>query len=300
MKLWNTTAMVVACGTSAALTVALFWGFATGVLAIAFAAIALVIEWTRFAALDRAVSRYEEPRERMNFGLWLILTLVSGLASVATINKQSLDTQSVKPAHEALRWQISDLQKTIAQNQKAIDVFISREMISSKADPRIAENERLRGELVGLQKQLAEMEKQDASRLHALATGVASLTGGAVDKVTWWLVVGFSITLEIVAAWLVWVHAVEGRQKPREARQELLTQNPVPFNPERRSGDLDPLEEQIRHLLFEEKSVPPVQRRLMDTLGVGQQKVKVVLLKLESEGLLEKDARGGFQIRAKE
>ena len=289
MNTWNLRAMLVACGTSAALTVALFWSFATGPLAVAFAAIALVVEWTRFAALDRAVTLMKKPIERWNFALWFALTLISVLASIATINKGAILAEQMAPEHAVLLAQIDNLQTTINQNNRFIDRYGDLDQLKSDAIPIQRQNLDLINQLSSLQGQLGALPAPEPNELQALAVGVTALTGGEPDQVLWWLVVSFSVALEVVAAWLVWVHAVSPPAKEQAPAPEA---KPEPVAPETVKSDLY---SQIRKAVIEDRSIPPVQRRIASELKVGASRVKDVLLRLESEGALTRNGKGLFE-----
>ncbi|CAM3843856.1 hypothetical protein [Parendozoicomonas haliclonae] len=320
MNTWNFRAMLVACCTSAALTVALFWSFSTGLLALAFAAIALVVEWARFAALERAVERIHVPAERWNFTLWLVLTLVSVLASVATINKGAISAGETSPQRAVLLAQIDNVQSVIDQNNQFIARYTELDRLQADARPIQAENLKLLEQLTSYQNQLAALKAPVPNELQALAVGVTALVGGKPDKVMWWLVVGFSVALEVVAAWLVWVHAMSVRETPKPATPKVEPAKPEPepvYETVERSAlevmtDPDPhaplttvrkikpvpanddLYTRIKKLVIEEQALPPVQRRIAAELKVGAARVKAVLEKLAEEELLVKESNGSF------
>lgn len=199
------------CTISIVLSVLLFWSISESFyFSCLFAALAISFELAKFMALAEIGHRWRCENKLGSLTATLLFLVLAGTSILGSIGGLNSDTEAAKARlaeieqqRSGLQLQIKSLQSQIEQNNKAIERYIELNRIKNYAQPLQTENQKLREEISGLQKQLntlpEERETSMLAMLHALATAFKV----DVEKVQAWSFIVLSVLLDVVAGFCI-------------------------------------------------------------------------------------------------
>ncbi|MGI0120065.1 hypothetical protein [Zooshikella sp. RANM57] len=330
------TGASLAVALSVALSVLLFWSISTDWrFSALFAGLAVIFELAKFTALPEIARRKSRGDWSGCISASLLFGVLAAASILGSIGGLQSDTQRVQATIQkseqertALVEERKLLLDEIAENQKAIDKYITLNRIKNFAKPLQEKNTELRKQASILQEKLNKLELVSETPMTAMLGAIATAVKKDKATVQVYIFILLAILLDLVAGFFI-----ELIREENDFRKGVLsTEESIPLDAEQESAStqestahlehLEVLQEEIsesdttdadnvisfsskedkyddiRSAILETPPGKPVSKRsIMREFKIGQQNVNNYYVQLVEEGVLRQSESTGLYFR---